>query len=329
MAWKRTSSAALLACLLCGRAAALERVEAVEPHMGTLFRIVLYAPDAEAARQAFAAAFRRVAELDAALSDYQPDSELNRVCREAWRAPAPVSADLFAVLEESQRVAAETGGAFDVTLGPVIRLWRQARRNGRLPDPGALAAAARHAGYRKLVLDPARRTVFLLDAQMQLDVGGIAKGYAADPALAVLRERGISRALVAASGDLAIGDPPPGKDGWRIGLEPAGRVVTLCRAAVSTSGDTEQYVEIGGVRYSHIVDPKTGLGLTDRIAVSVVSDRGIRSDSLATALSVLGSARALAFAEQHRLAIVVTTPAGTTASPDFQEWPRGAAAPSR
>ncbi len=299
MAWKKSSAALLLLPLIaCG--AGLERFERVEPHMGTLFRITLFASDVGAARAGFDAAFARISELDEILSDYKPESELMRVCRDAWRGPAPVSADLFRVLEESQKLARETDGAFDVTLGPVIRLWRKARRERVLPGPDAIAVALRLTGYKMLVLDARNGTVFLRSRDMLLDLGGIAKGYAADEALGVLRGRGLGRALVAASGDLAIGDAPPGENGWRVVVEPADGVtrrLVLANTAVSTSGDTEQFAEIGGVRYSHIVNPKTGLGLTNRTGVTIVASRGIASDSLATAVCVLGAAGGLAFIE--------------------------------
>ena len=167
----------------------------VEPHMGTLFRIKLYAADEEHARTAFRAAFDRVAELDATLSDYKPDSELNRLCRAAAGEPIPVSADLYRVLAAAQELARDSAGAFDVTQGPVIRLWREARRNHQLPATDQLQMARERCGYHKLRLDANSRTVTLVRADMQLDVGGIAKGDAADQALGVLRRLGIRSAL--------------------------------------------------------------------------------------------------------------------------------------
>jgi len=180
-----------------------------------------------------------------------------------------VSADLFTVLAESQRIARATDGAFDVTQAPVIRLWRQARKDQRLPEPAAIAEAQRRTGYARLVLDPGARTVFLKMRGMLLDVGGIAKGYTADETLKVLRGHGIRRALVAASGDLAIGDSPPQTQGWRVGI--FRHVFLLHNIAVSTAGDAEQFLETSGVRYSHIIDPKTGMGLTNRVAVTVLA----------------------------------------------------------
>jgi thiamine biosynthesis lipoprotein len=279
-------------------AADLRLFEAVEPHMGTLFRIKLCAADEQRAASAFRAAFDRVRDLDAMLSDYKADSELNRISRTAIGHAARVSEDLFRVLAASQSLAEETGGAFDVTLGPVVRLWREARKNNRLPDPAALEEAGTRCGYRKLRLDPASRTVTLDQAGMQLDVGGIAKGYAADSALAVLKQLGIRRALVAASGDLAFGDPPPGQRGWKIGADST--VLELRNAAVSTSGDSEQGLDAGGKRYSHIVDPVTRTGLTSGITVTIVAPNGMMADGIATAVSVLGADRGIEFVERKQ-----------------------------
>jgi thiamine biosynthesis lipoprotein len=293
----------LVLLAFAARAAEPQPFEAVEPHMGTLFRIKLYASGEQQANRAFRAAFDRIAGLDRALSDYQPESELNRLCRTSGRAVA-VSADLFQVLQAAQQIAAETAGAFDVTLGPVTRLWRAARARNRVPDEDALRAAALRCGYRKLHLDAKRRSVLLEQAGMQLDLGGIAKGYAADAALDTLERLGIHSALVAASGDLAFSDPPPGRRGWKIGIDSLDRpdadftsVLELAHAAVSTSGDAEQHTDAAGRRYSHIVDPATDMGLTHPVTVTIIARRGMAADALATAASVMGPDRALPYLE--------------------------------
>ena len=278
-------------------AADLQLFEAVEPHMGTLFRIKLYAAGEEQARAGFRAAFERVRELDDILSDYKADSELNQISWTAVGRPAKISDDLLRVLAASQKLAEESGGAFDVTLGPVIRLWREARKNKRLPDARALREAGDRCGYRKLHLDEVNRTVRLDRPGMQLDVGGIAKGYAADEALAALNRLGIPAALVAASGDLAFGDPPPGQRGWKIGVDSC--VLELSHAAVSTSGDAEQRLEVNGKSYSHIIDPVTRMGLTSGITVTITARRGIVADGIATAVSVLGADRGMEFVAKH------------------------------
>lgn len=273
----------------------LERYEFVQPHMGTLFNIVLFASDRSRAGAAAGQAFARVAELDRIMSDYNPDSELLRLARHESGTAVLVSFELFDILQRSQKLATLTGGAFDPTIGPCTRLWRQTRRSGELPSGGERALAMEAVGYGKMSLDAVHRTVTLSAARMQFDLGGIAKGYAADEALAVLRRLGFKQALVAAGGDLALGDPPPGEGGWKIEIPSAAtagsaRIFVAANVGVSTSGDAEQFVEIDGVRYSHILDPKTGLGLTKPVMVTVVAHNATWSDGLATACSVLETA---------------------------------------
>jgi thiamine biosynthesis lipoprotein len=296
------------------------RFEFSEPHMGTLFRIVLYAPSAGTAATASRAAFDRVAALDDIMSDYRADSELMRMCRQAGGPPVKVSGDLFRVLVAAQNIAARSDGAFDVTVGPVVRLWRAARRSHHLPDAQRLAEAESHVGYQRIRLDPEMQTVQLLERGMLLDLGGIAKGYAADAALAVLRQGGINCALVAGGGDIALGDPPPGKEGWSIGIasldsppSAAQRCVLLRNAAISTSGDAEQHVEIAGLRYSHIVDPKTGQALTGRRSATLIAPNCTTSDALATAVCVLGPKRGAALIESltgTSMLMVIEGPSG-------------------
>ena len=285
----------------------LERFEAIEPHMGTMVRVVVYALDAEHARTAFRAAFARVAELDSILSDYRPGSELNRLCEQRSMV---VSRDLLRVIEASQRLAGESDGAFDITAGPLVRLWREARKTKALPAPDALEAARRLTGWRKLTWDAATRRVLLAESGMRLDVGAIGKGYAASEALDRITQSGIASAMVALSGDIAVSHPPPGRRGWSITLELAGgtRDIELRDAAVSTAGDSEQFLEMGGVRYSHILDPRTGIALTRKIAVSVIAPAGLEADGLDTAISVMGPVRGIELMKLHpgAWAVVVT-----------------------
>jgi thiamine biosynthesis lipoprotein len=285
-----------------------------EPHMGTRIRIVLYTADEATAKTAAKAAFARVAALDAMMSDYRPTSGLMQLCQKAGGPPVQVSDELFFVLERAQQVSKISDGAFDVTVGPIVRLWRRARRTQQMPDPEKLAQARALVGYQNVRLDAKSHTVQLLKAGMLLDLGGIAKGYAADEALKVLKDRGLPRALVAAGGDIAVGDAPPGAKGWKVGIAPLDdperepkHYLILENAAVSTSGDTEQYVEIGGKRYSHIVDPKTGIGLVGRMSVTIVARHGIDSDSLTKVVCVLGPEKGFPIVEakDHVAAFVV------------------------
>ncbi len=289
----RTVALGLLPAI--ARAASLERFEAVEPAMGTLFRVVLYAESGAQARTGFNAAFTRARELDARLSDYREDSELNRLCR-ARR--AQVSEDLYGVLRIALDIARSSGGAFDPTVGPYTRLWRESRQSGRLPTAAAIAEARSRTGWRKVQLHRRTGTVTLSAAGMQLDLGGIAKGYAADQMLLALRRLGLPRALVAASGDLAIGEAPPGGPGWTV--EVAGANRTLADCGVSTSGPDEQFVTIGGLRYAHIVDPRTGIGLVNARTVSIAAPTATVSDALATAAVILDTTAAARLAHRWK-----------------------------
>lgn len=282
----------------------LARFEFSKPQMGLPFRIVLYARDQATAAAHAQAAFARIEQLNGILSDYDTDSELSRLSQMAGSGQAvPVGPDLWLMLDRSQQLARETDGAFDITCGPVVSLWRKARREKQLPDPAKLAEARQAVGWQKLRLDPARRTAELLVAYMRLDLGALAKPYAVDEALRILRERGVTSALVAGAGDLAVSEPPPGAEGWRIELAPldapgapATEFVLLRNQALATSGDLFQHVEIGGVRYSHIVDPRTGMGLTDHSLVHVVARDCQTANSVSTSAGVLGPEHALKFA---------------------------------
>jgi len=288
--------------------------EAVEPHMGALVKIKLFASNGREASAALLEAFGRIARLDTILSDYNPESELNRICLAAAKRPVVVSPDLFRVLQSAQRVAIDTDGAFDVTAGPLIRLWREARRYCQLPNPQSLNRARDLCGYRKIELDAVNGTIKLDSRDMRLDLGGIGKGYAADEAIATLLERGIQCALVNFSGELRFTGNPHGQAGWRIGMKWRNgtraaqiRTVRLTDCALSTSGGEEQHLCVDGVCYSHIVDPRTGWAVTEPITVSVVAPDGVQADSLSTAMSVLGREMRAPFIQRSQYIAAVTS----------------------
>jgi thiamine biosynthesis lipoprotein len=291
----------LLAVLLPGCAtdeASLNRFEYRQIIMGVEAGITLYSTDPARAREAAREAFGRMIELDAVMSDYREDSELSRLCRQPAGRPIPVSADLFGVLERSLVFASATDGAFDPTVGRLSQLWRVARRNGRLPDPGAIGRARATTGWWLLELDEQARTATRVRDGTALDLGGIGKGYAADAALSTLRGMGAPRALIDLGGDLVAGDPPPGRDAWMVAIDSgmAGadqRRVRLANAAIATSGDAEQFLEIDGVRYAHIIDPRTGCAVRNASTVTVIATDATTADALASALSVLGPVQGL------------------------------------
>src|SRR5688572_17122339 len=261
--------------------------------MGTRITIKMWADTPGRAERAAKAAFDVFRRLDAMMSDYKPDSELSRLSDAAGAGPRLVSPELYAVLFESKRIAERTDGAFDVTIAPVVLLWRKARKERALPVPDVLQAALAKVGHADLALHQGRAE--LKRPGMRLDLGGIAKGYACDRALEAVVKEGVPRAYVDAGGGMSIGDPPPGREAWRIGMiGDARRVLLLKNCGVATAGDLEQFVEIEGRRYSHIVDPKTGLGLTNRAMATVVAPNGFAADAVDTALCVLGPERGFA-----------------------------------
>jgi thiamine biosynthesis lipoprotein len=273
-----------------------KRYEFSEPHMGTVWAITCYSTAASAPTGEVRQAFQRIDALERIMTDYDSESELLRFCAAdpgQWHRLSP---DLFRILETSGQIVHQTQGVFDPTVGPLVQVWRRARRQRQFPELQRRQEALAVFGWSHVALRRRDSSGRLRMPGMRLDLGGIAKGFAADAALQVLRDRGIRSALVAASGDLAIGDAPPGQRGWRVRVgDPSdrtnalGQVLLLKNAGVSTSGDTEQFVEIQGVRYSHIVDPRTGLGLTNRIQATVIAENATRSDALATAVCILGA----------------------------------------
>lgn len=276
---------------LLATAGAAERFSFEHRLMGTRFSVVCYAENREFADRAAAIAFSKATEVDQTASDYLPDSELSRLAARPIGQPIQLSPLLYDLLAHSRRLAEATDGAFDPTLGPLTRLWRECRTTSRLPDADMLLAARSATGWRHFTLDPGSRSITLHRENMAFDLGGVAKGYAADLMLASLTEMGISKALITAGGDVRLGDAPPGKAGWRVAVQtfdPArsDEVLLLSNAAVSTSGDLHQWLEIAGVRYSHILDPASGLGLTRRIAACVIASEAKFSDALATAACV-------------------------------------------
>lgn len=303
----------------------LLRFEFAETHMGTSFHLVLYTEDEPTARRASRAAFARIGALDGLLSDYNPESELMRLCDRAGGPPVPVSDALFEVLTRAKAVYEQSDGAFDVTVAPVVRLWRRARRERKMPDAARRAEALALVGSNRMKLDPKAKTVELTQPGMKLDLGGLAKGYTADEALRVLKAHGITRALVAGAGDIVVGDPPPGREGWTIGIAPLNpakdeprRYVSLSNSAVSTAGDAEQFVEIDGKRYAHIVDPRTGLGVVDRCSVTVFARDGLTTDSLDTAIYILGPERGLPLIEATEGAAALIVRLGTKGEQTFE-----------
>ena len=278
---------AVVLSILTASLQAQTRFEYRHPQMGTVFKLVLYAPDSTVAQRAAQATFARVDTLNAILSDYLPESELNRLCAQAGTGrKIRVSHDLWTVLRLSDKFSKQSNGAFDATIGPLTRLWRRARNLKAVPDSAKVEQAKALVGYKMVHFYPRRHRVRLAKRGMQLDFGGIAQGYAADACLEVLRQFKITQALADAGGDIALGDPPPGQIGWEVAVPSTGQTLVLSRCGITSSGASQRFLEVNGVRYSHIIDPRTGWGLTHTSIVTVKAPNATTADAWATALSV-------------------------------------------
>ena len=263
--------------------------------MGTQFNVILYAPDSLTAQRANAALNARMDSLNQRMSDYLDRSEINRLSATAgsgrW---VPVSPDLFNILQKARRIAQLSKGRFDPTIGPLSLLWRRAVRRNEFPSAKARRQARRVVGYRLMLLDSSTRSVKLRRAGMRLDVGGIGQGFAIDEGLTVLHRFGIRSALLDIGGDILVGDAPPGTAGWRVSIGSGGAADTdtttilLNNAAITTSGDTYRFLEHNGQRYSHIMNPRSGLGLRHFVRTTVLAPDGYRADALTKVFSVAG-----------------------------------------
>lgn len=259
-------------------------------------RIELFAQSTQQAQSLARAAFDRVHALEDVLSDYRATSQVGRLATDSGT-PIPISQELYDSLERSIRISRATDGCFDATIGVSSQLWRQARKDGLVPSEDAIARANAMGGWRFVELDSyanqqAPRLTFLRHG-IRLDFGAIGKGIAAQTALETLRTLGTTVAMCSLAGDIACGDAPAGSDGWMIDVESGIEGVPSCRLilrnqCVSTSGDESQHLDANGIRYSHVIDPRTGHAVTRRIAATVVCRDGAVADALATALCVGG-----------------------------------------
>ncbi|MFM7152984.1 MAG: FAD:protein FMN transferase [Bacteroidota bacterium] len=283
----------MLLCLQTGITAWTQnRFEFSHPQMGTVFRLVFYSGQDSAVAYGLAKIiFDRIDSLNAHFSDWLPESELSMLCQKAGeKGCCRVSAELADILFKSNSFARQSRGAFDISVGALTRLWRRSRNLKELPAPEKIASALKTVGWKSVSVCPDRSCARLRKKGTMLDLGGIAQGWTADDCLGILRSNGVSAALVDAGGDIALGDPPPGREGWQIEIPSANgkKLMLLKNCGITTSGATYRYLELDGKRYSHIIDPRTGQPLVHRTQVTVLAENATTADAWATAISVLG-----------------------------------------
>ena len=296
-----------LACCVCviaadatssGAAGDLQRVESSDEAMGTTFSVVLYGSDRPTLEAAAAAAFNEVHRLDRLLSNYQPASEWSAVNRSAALRPVKVSPELFDLLSACFRYSRQSDGAFDITVGPLMKVWGFYKGEGLLPRKAEVARALSRVGYRHVTLDSAHQTVHFDRAGVELDPGGIGKGYAVDRMVDVLKRRGVRAALISGGGSsiYALGAPPEEAKGWRVTIGVPGdphrtaAELFLKDASLSTSGSYEKFFWAEGRTYSHLMDPRTGYPAQGTASVSVLAPRTIDSEAWAKPYFVNGRA---------------------------------------
>lgn len=305
----------------------LQRYDFQSRHMGTQVQIMLYATSEPEAETAANSAFDRIEEINQSMSDYIDESELNRLSRLSgsgnWM---EISRSFFDVLKESVLISQKTDGLFDVTIGPMTHTWRYLRRlpDPELPDEDEIKSMQKRVGYHHIELDEVKMKARLMAKNMQLDFGGIAKGYAAEEAVRVITSYGIHSVLVDAGGDISAGDPPPGRPAWDVAIPKGGLsetpdyiTLTLSGKTLTTSGDMYQFVEIDGTRYSHIINPKTGIGSFDQIQATVISSNGMYADAFASVLTLMEPDDGIELIEQldNTEAILVMEVSG-----EIREW---------
>ena len=295
----------------CGNAQ-LQRYSYTEPKMGSPFTIILYAHDSVAANNIAQQSFSLVDSLVGILSDYIDSSELNRLCARAGSSSFKCSSTLFEVLLQSKYAFEKSKGSFDITLGPVTRLWRQARKEKIFPNPVLVKEKLALTGFNKVEIDTTTHSVRLLQKGMQLDLGGIGQGYIAQRVIDYLKQQPIENALINVSGDIATIGFPPDKKGWTVAInlpeseqELFPKHLLITNEAVTTSGDVYQYMEHEGKRYSHIVDPATGYGITSQRNVTVIAKDGTLADWLTKACSILPIKKAKKLARNMHAEVLI------------------------
>lgn len=287
--------------------AQLQRFSFTESKMGSPFTIIFYSDDSTEAYQLAKQSFILVDSLVFIYSDYMDSSELSKLSAAAGQDTKPVvlSPALFDIIKKAAFAYKKSNGAFDITIGPLSKLWRKCRKNHQFPEADSLLQKKQLIGFNKLILDTLNKTIILTTPGMQLDLGGIAQGYIAQKVVDFLTANHIQQALVNASGDIVMSNAPPGMSGWTVGINVPEETdlllqntLLLTNKAITTSGDVYQYLDHEGKRYSHIIDPRTGYGTTFQRNVTAIANDGTTADWLATACSILSLRKSKKLANQ-------------------------------
>ena len=294
--------------------AQLKRFEFSENKMGSSFGIIFYHTDSAEAVQIAKECFSIVDSLNTIFSDYTSESEVGKLALETNHTDIKLSDELFAMIIRSKDGWARSGKTFDITIGTLTQLWRKVKKENRFPSEAEIKAAKALTGFKNLTINERSKTITFKKPGIRLDFGGIVPGYASQKVIDFLKTKNINIALIDASGDIVTGDAPPGKNGWTIGINlPESendlwdKKLELKNFAVSTSGDVYRYIVHEGKKYSHIIDPRTGYGVTSQRNVTVITKFGADADWLATACSILPIKKALALAKKENAAVFIAT----------------------
>lgn len=282
--------------------------------MGSPFNLIIYAKTKQIADSAAYQSFKLVDSINSRCSDYDSSAELYKLQFASAGKPIKVSPILMELFCTARQAYTDSYGSFDITVGPLSLIWRNARKSQQFPNASAINEARKSVGFNNIQLDSTAQTITFLQPSMQLDMGGIAKGYAADKVLALLYSFGITNALVDAGGDMVVAGMPPQKKGWRVGVNIPGqqealwkRKLILSNKAVATSGDAYQYLLHKGKKYAHIIDARTGYGVTFQRNVTVVAPTATTADWLATACSILTLEQVKILAKKYKSEVLITT----------------------
>lgn len=281
--------------------------------MGSPFNIVMVCDDSAKAASLAKKSFERVDSLNHIFSDYDSSSELSHLNAGAGKGPQQISSTLWKIMIESENAFETSGGAFDITVGPLSRIWRKARKEKSFPEKEQIELGLQKTGFQNIKMDSLRQTIALQKTGMLLDLGGIAKGFAAQEVVDFLSKNGISQSLADAGGDMSMSNAPPETKGWTVGVnipeaaeDLLPRRLLLQNMAVATSGDAFQYTEHNGKKYSHIIDPRTGYGISSQRNVTIIAKNGTIADWLATACSILPIKSAKKLAQKMQAELLIT-----------------------